>query len=86
MLVVWRIVERVGRRHGLAADTACAGVRAAVAIVMEIFEVGSAVVLRDVGRFGMPTVGADAAFVKVMLFDDGHRITAGAEPLVTVLV
>lgn len=58
----------MGLRDGLAADAACAGVRA-VAVVVEISCVGRAVVLRDVGRFGMPTVGADAAFIKVMFFD-----------------
>ena len=75
----------MGLRDGLAADAACAGVRA-VAVVVEISGVGRAVVLRDVGRFGMPTVRADAAFIKVMFFDAGHCITAGAGPLVTGLI
>ena len=50
MLVAWRIVERMGRRHSLAANAACASVRAAV-IGVEIFEVGRAIVLRYFGRF-----------------------------------
>ena len=52
MLVVWCVVERMGCRHSLAANAACASVRAAV-IGVEIFEVGRTVVLRDVGRFGV---------------------------------
>ena len=75
----------MGLRDGLAADAACAGM-CAVIVGVEIFEVGCAIMLRDVGRFSVPAVGADAAFVKVMLFNDGHCITAGAGPLVTVLV
>lgn len=82
LFVVWRIVERMGRRHRLAADTACAGMRAVV-VGVEILEIGRAVVLRDVGRFGVAAVGADTTFVKMMRFDAGHCITAGAGPLVT---
>lgn len=86
MLVVWRIVERVGRRHRLAADAAGSGVCAAIAVIGCTLDVVCAVMLRNLGRFGMPTVGADAAFIKVMFFDAGHCITAGAGPLVTGLI
>ena len=83
MLVVWRIVERVGRRHRLAADAAGSGVCAAIAVIGCTLDVVCAVMLRNLGRFDMPTVCADAAFIKVMFFDAGHCITAGAGPLVT---
>ena len=86
MLVAWRIVERMGRRHRLAADTACAGMRTAIAVIACTLDVVCAIMLRDVGRFSVPAVGADAAFIKMMFFDTGHCITAGAGPLVTVLV
>ena len=78
MLVVWRIVERVGRRHRLAADAAGSGVCAAIAVIGCALDVVCAVMLRNLGRFSVPTVRADAAFIKVMFFDAGHRITAGA--------
>ena len=75
----------MGLRDGLAADAAGSGMGAAI-VGTKIFGVGRTVVLRDVGRFGMPTVRADAAFIKVMFFDAGHCITAGAGPLVTGLI